>query len=465
MKRNAEVMRMTEGTPWKCILLFSLPLMIGNLFQQLYNTVDSIVVGNYIGKEALAAVGSVDPIISTFIGFFSGLSAGAGVVISQYFGAKQDRNVSESVHSTVAITLLLSVVLTVLSQLLTPAFLEMLGTPDDVWPEASRYLRIYFMGVTGQLIYNMGAGILRAVGDSRRPLFFLIFSALTNTILDIIFVAILRFGVEGAAYATIISQALSAILVAAILLRERGSFRIEIRKIRIYPERAVKIIRIGMPTALQMMITSFSNVFIQSYINHFGSAAMAGWSSYSKIDKFCLLPLQSIGLGITTFAGQNLGAGKIERTNRGIKDATLMNFITAVVLIIILWVLAPQLVYLFNKDEDVIYYGTLFLRTISPFFICNSFNLIHNGALKGAGNTKIPMIVTMSCFIAFRQAYLFVVSRLTDSIYAVAMGYPLGWLLNAIILAIYYRHIDLGKYVITGRTGTKSLNHQGSSPS
>ena len=449
MERGERAKRMTEGSEWMNILSFAFPLMVGNLFQQLYNTVDSIIVGNFIGTEALAAVGSVDPIINTFIGFFSGLSAGAGVVISQYFGARDNESVHKAVHSTIFITFIMSIITTILALAATPLFLKMLGTPSDVWPEAEAYLGIYFIGVTGLLFYNMGSGILRAVGDSKRPLYFLIFSAVLNTILDIIFIAVFNMGVEGAAFATIIAQFLSALLVLTVLTREKGCYRIIWNKIHVDRRITRQIIRIGMPTALQLMVTAFSNVFIQSYINAFGSAAMAGWSSYAKIDKLCLLPLQSIGLACTTFTGQNLGAGLTDRTKRGIRSATLMNLFVALFLTAFLWLAAPFLVSLFNRDSDVIKYGTLFLRTISPFFLCIAFNQIHNGALKGAGNTRTPMIIMMSSFILFRQIYLFIASRISDSIYPVALGYPLGWMLCTILLAIYYKHVDIESFAIT----------------
>lgn len=440
---GSKAKRMTEGSIFKCLLYFALPLMVGNFFQQLYNTVDSIIVGNFVGKEALAAIGSVDSIINTYIGFFVGLSAGAGVVISQYYGASDDENVHKAVHTTIAITLIMAIGTTIISLFTTDIFLRISRVPSDVWPEAETYLGIYFLGLVGLLIYNMGSGILRAVGDSKHPLYFLIFSALSNTVLDIIFVANLRLGVAGAAYATIISQALSALLVLYTLIKTKDCYKISFRKIRIYPKLLKQIFRIGLPTALQMMVTAFSNVFVQSYINSFGSAAMAGYSSYNKIDKVCLLPLQSIGLAITTFMGQNIGAGNSERAIKGVKTATRMNVVTAIVLLTFLWVVAPYLIYIFNQDEEVIHYGTIFLRTMSPFFLCVAYNQIHNGALKGAGNTKIPMIIMMSCFIVFRQIYLFVISRVINTPIAIALGYPLGWLLCTIILSIYYKKVDI----------------------
>ena len=447
-KEGSKAIRMTEGSIFKCLLYFALPLMVGNFFQQLYNTVDSIIVGNFVGKEALAAIGSVDSIINTYIGFFVGLSAGAGVVISQYFGAANDEDVHKAVHTTIAMTLILAIGTTIISLFTTDIFLKISRVPSDVWKEAETYLGIYFMGLVGLLIYNMGSGILRAVGDSKHPLYFLIFSAISNTILDIIFVAKLRLGVAGAAYATIISQALSALLVLYTLVRSKECYRIIFSKIKIYPKHLKQIFRVGLPTALQMMVTAFSNVFVQSYINSFGSAAMAGYSSYNKIDKVCILPLQSIGLAITTFIGQNVGAGKKERAIQGVKISTRMNVITAIALITVLWIFAPNLVYVFNQDKKVIEFGTMFLRTMTPFFLCVAYNQIHNGALKGAGNTKIPMIIMMSCFIVFRQIYLFVVSRLINSPISIALGYPLGWLLCTIILSIYYKKVDITSHSV-----------------
>ena len=443
---------MTEGPIWRNLLFFALPLMVGNLFQQLYNTVDSIIVGNFVGKEALAAIGSVDSIINTYIGFFAGLSAGAGVVISQYYGARDDESVHRAVHSTIAITLIMSAVTTVLSFFTTDVFLSIAKIPQDVWSEAETYLEIYFLGVTGLLLYNMGSGILRAVGDSKHPLYFLIFSAVVNTVLDIIFVAGMGMGVAGAAYATVIAQALSALLVLITLIRADDSYRIRFAKVRLHGQIVKQILMIGLPTALQMMVTAFSNIFVQSYINSFGSAAMAGYSSYNKIDKVCLLPMQSIGLAITTFMGQNIGAGLNDRATRGVKTATRMNLIIALVMIPLLWFLAPYMIWIFNQDHEVVHYGTMFLRTMSPFFICVAYNQIHNGALKGAGNTKIPMVIMMGSFIVFRQIYLFIISRTIGTPIAIALGYPLGWLLCTVILSVYYRHVDIASYRVTSQS-------------
>lgn len=442
---------MTEGVIWKQLLWFALPLLVGNLFQQLYNTVDSIVVGNFVGKEALAAVGSSDSIINTLIGFFSGMATGAGVVISQYFGARDDENVQTAVHTTIALTFVLSVVFTILGVVLVQPMLHLMGTPDDVMPEATTYLTIYFAGVSGLMFYNMGEGILRAVGDSRRPLYFLIVSAIMNIVLDLVFVVVFHWGVAGVAYATIISQFASAILTMWTLTRETASYKIIWRRVRLTSWMLGKIVKIGLPSALQMAITAFSNVFVQSYINEFGSSCMAGWSSYGKIDKFCMLPIQSVSLSITTFVGQNLGANQVERAKKGSTVAFIMSLIMTVIIMIPIMIFATPLVALFNQEPEVLDYGTLFLRMMMPFFLCQCANQVYAGSLRGVGNTKAPMIIMMSCFIVFRQIYLFIISRLTESVIWVALGYPFGWILCSVIIYIYYKRCDLKKYRVVAK--------------
>ena len=445
----AKSVDMTQGSIAGNILSFALPLFCGNIFQQLYNTVDSIVVGNFVGKEALAAVGSVDSVIFTFIGFFIGMSTGAGVVISQYFGAKDEKNVSRAVHTTIVFTFVLSVLCTVSSLLALPLFLKLLAIPSDVYDEAHVYLQLYFAGVSGLLFYNMGSGILRAVGDSRRPLFFLLFSSIMNIVLDLLFVAVFKMGVAGAAWATIISQGLSAVLVIVVLMREKEMYRLCVKKLRLDTHMLRNIVKIGFPSGLRMMIVAFSNVFVQSYINAFGSAAMAGWSSYCKIDKICILPSQSIDLAITTFSGQNLGAGNVDRMKKGTRTALLMNWAVSFVLIVISLIFAEKLVACFNQDADVLRFGTMFVRYLMPFYMVLSVNSTFSGSLQGAGNTKIPVAIMMGSFIVVRQIYLFVISRVTTSVLWIVLGYPVGWCVSSLLMMIYYHHADLEHYRIS----------------
>ena len=437
---STKVVSMTEGKIWKKLLLFSIPLMMGSFFQQLYNTADSIIVGNYVGKEALAAIGTTDNLINKFIGFFMGLSTGAGIIISQYFGAKDEKNVQIAVNTTIGLTFVMSVICTVCALGFRTQMLKLMNTPAEVFVQADAYLRIYFLGVTGLLFYNMGAGILRAVGDSRRPLYFLIFSAVLNIVLDLIFVAGFSLGVEGAAYATVISQGASAVLVMIVLSRERASYRVVWNRIRLNPEMIGKIVRVGLPMALQSAVVSFSNVFVQSYINHFGVAAMAGWLAYGKVDKFCLLPIQSLSLGLMTFVGQNYGAKRYDRIRKGIRTGLTMCFGIAICMIILINLFAESLVSMFIQSPDVVKFGTLFIHIEMPFYLALCVNSVYDSTLRGIGMTKGPMLIMMTNSILFRQIYLFVVSRVSESMIPIVLGYPLGWILCSVMLVLYYKH-------------------------
>ena len=430
---------MTEGNIARLLINFALPLLIGNIFQQLYNTVDSIVVGNYVSKQALAAVGCTGPIINALIGIFVGLSGGAGVVISQYYGAKDREKLHSAVQTTVALTLIMCAVLTALGVLFTPYMLLLMDTPADVLPEAVEYLRIYFWGVSGLLLYNIGSGILRAVGDSTHPLYFLIFSALTNTVLDVLFVKFFRMGIAGAAVATIVAQGLSAMLVIGMLIRSDADYRIDPLHMQLKGCLLKKICAIGIPSAIQMGITAFSNIFVQSYINHFESSCMAGWAAYNKIDAFALLPLMSLSMSITTFMGQNLGAGKLDRAKKGPLICLGISFGIVILILLPLMIFAPQLVSLFNKEEEVLRFGTLFIRMISPFYLLCTINQVLAGALRGAGDTKSSMFIMLGSFVVFRQIYLFIVYRLGGGIIPIALGYPAGWIMCSTILLLYYR--------------------------
>ena len=430
---------MTEGNIARLLINFALPLLIGNIFQQLYNTVDSIVVGNYVSKQALAAVGCTGPIINALIGIFVGLSGGAGVVISQYYGAKDREKLHSAVQTTVALTLIMCAVLTVLGVLFTPYMLLLMDTPADVFAEAAEYLRIYFWGISGLLLYNIGSGILRAVGDSTHPLYFLIFSALTNTVLDVLFVKYFRMGIAGAAVATIVAQGLSALLVLGMLIRSNADYRIDPLHMQLKGCLLKKICAIGIPSAIQMGITAFSNIFVQSYINHFESSCMAGWAAYNKIDAFALLPLMSLSMSITTFMGQNLGAGKLDRAKKGPLICLGISFAIVILILLPLMIFAPQLVSLFNREEEVLRFGTLFIRMISPFYLLCTINQVLAGALRGAGDTKSSMFIMLGSFVVFRQIYLFIVYRLGGGIVPIALGYPAGWIMCSTILLIYYR--------------------------
>ncbi len=430
---------MTEGVIWKQLVYFAIPLVIGNLFQQLYNTVDSIVVGNFVSKQALAAVGSTGPIINTLVGFFMGLATGASVVISQYYGARDNKNLRLAVHTTLIMTFVLSIIFTFAGIAIVPYMLRFMKTPEDVFAESAAYLRIYFVGVSGLMFYNIGSGILRAIGDSRRPLYFLCFSSVINIGLDLLFVLKFNMGIAGVAYATIIAQFASAVLVLVVLSNKSEPYGIVWRELRLSKPILKVIIRVGMPAGLQQAVTSFSNVFVQSYINAFGSSCMAGWTSYSKIDQFVMLPMQSLSLASTTFVGQNLGARQLDRAKKGMRTSLYMAIGTTVGLAVLLNIFASQLLQLFNQEPEVLHYGLIFVRFMSPFYVLCCWNQIFSGALRGAGDSTGPMVILLSSFVVFRQIYLFIASRLFDSIYVTALAYPMGWLLCSLLVYIRYR--------------------------
>jgi len=429
---------MTQGTIWKHLLAFALPLMIGNLFQQLYNTVDSIVVGQFVSKQALAAVGSTTSIINMLVGFFSGVSVGAGVIISQRFGAKDPEGVHKAVHTTISLTLIIGLVGTVVGFVLAPIMLTLMKTPQDVFVEAKTYLQIYFGGISGLMLYNMGSGILRAVGDSRRPLYFLVFSSCVNIVLDLLFVLVFHMGVDGVAYATIIAQFASAALIYITLFRTHDVHRFQPSKLRIYPEMVKSIIRVGLPAGLQQALTSFSNVFVQGYINSFGTNCVAGWSCYHRIDQFILLPMQSISMASTTFVGQNIGHRDLERTEKGIRTAVTLSIIVTGILIGLVVIFCAPLIKIFNDDPGVVEYGVMFIRLISPFYLIICFNQIYAGALRGAGDAKAPMFIMLFSFVLFRQLYLAIGTQFINTEWFVGLGYPAGWAMCSTLQLLYY---------------------------
>ena len=436
---------MTQGSIARHIIYFAFPLLLGNLFQQLYNTVDTWVVGNFVSNEAFSAVGTVGPIINMLIGVFAGLSSGAGVVISQYYGAKRYDDVSRAVHTASVLTLVMAVLFTAAGIGMIPYMLTLMNTPPEVMPESTAYLTIYFAGVIGLMVYNMGSGMLRAVGDSRRPFYFLVVCAVLNTLLDLLFVLGFGMGVEGVALATILSQGVSAVLVVVTLLRSDNCIRLIPANLRIHLVMLRKIFAVGIPAALQMAVTSFSNVYVQSYINFFGADCMSGWTAYSKIDQMLFLPMQSIALASTTFVGQNLGMRQTDRARRGVTVSLIIAVSSTILLMIPVMVFAAPVVSFFNGKPEVVEYGTMLLRLLTPFYVLCCFNQIYAGALRGAGDSKAPMAIMLISFVAFRQAYLFIMSRVCNEIVPIALSYPAGWLLCSLLSAIYYHRVSLSK--------------------
>ena len=431
---------MTKGDILPQILLFTLPLILGQLFQQLYNTFDTWCVGNFVGKNSFSAVGTVGSITNMLIGFAGGFSTGAGVVISQYYGAGDKENVRKSVHTFILFMFILSIALSLLGVALTPFLIKIIKAPPEVAKEEYIYLTIYFSGISGLLLYNMGSAIFRAVGNSRLPFIFLVVSACLNIIMDLAFVIVLKMGTSGVALATIISQAISALLVLGALKITKSQVSFRFRELKINWKILSRIIFIGLPSAIQMAVTAFSNVFVQSYINQFGADVMGGWTAYNKVDQVLFLPMQCMGLAAMTFVGQNYGAGNIKRAKRGADISLLSALTSTLILVVPVITLAPHVVAFFiNGEDEVIKYGTLFLKMLSPFYLLCCFNQVYSNALRGIGRSKEPMYVMLFSFVAARQIYLFVVSRfISNTIIPIAFGYPFGWLLCSTIITITY---------------------------
>ncbi len=429
---------MTQGPILRQLVFFSFPLMLGNVFQLLYNMVDSIIVGNFVSKQALAAIGSTTVIVSMIVFFFSGFATGAGVVIGNNFGARNMDRLHDAVHTTVAATFIFSLLLTLLGTAAVRPMLVIMRTPEDVFRDAALYLRIYIGGISGLLIYNMGSGILRAVGDSIRPLGFLILTSVLNILLDLFFVIVLKLGIAGAAVATILSQFVSAALILLLLTRTRDIYRLDWKELHIDFPILKKIFSIGMPTALQAVITSFSNIFVQGYINAFGSDVMAGWSCYNKLDHFIFLPMQSMSVASTTFVSQNAGAGNERRSRRGTFLAILITCLVIGVTAAVLTFFAPTAVRLFSPDEAVIRYGAMFIRTNAFFLIFNGIAQVLAGALRGRGDSRGPMVIMLFNFVVVRQIYLYWVTHfVANTPRLVGFGYPVGWVLCCVMELIY----------------------------
>ena len=458
MPSNKKSVDMTEGSIWRHLLMFAVPMLIGQIFQQLYNTVDSVVVGQFVGKQALAAVGSTGSVINALIGFFSGLSMGAGVVISQCFGAKDKRGVHDAVHTAVLLTFFAAIFCTVLGCVATEPLLRMMSTPEDVFAEASTYLRIYFSGIVGLMVYNIGAGILRAVGDSKRPLYFLIFSACTNVVLDLLFVIAFKMGVAGVAWATVISQVASAVLILLLLSRTQEDHQLVFRDLHIHGHVLSRVLKIGLPAAIQTSVVSFSNVFVQAYINAFQSDCMAGWSSYNRLDAFAWLPMMCIGMANTTFVGQNLGAGNLTRVKKGVRAGLVLSMTGTTVIVALLMIFSDTALKLFNSDPEVLRYGRMFVLWMSPFYIPYCAMQIYSGALRGAGDGLSPMIITISSFVVFRQLYLFIGTKFIDSALFVGLSYPAGWLVASLCMTLVYHSGRWEKRVRAKQTAAGMAN-------
>lgn len=429
---------MTEGIIWKQLLLFSLPLLIGNLFQQLYNMVDSIVVGNFIGGSALAAVGAGSAVINLLIGLFMGLTTGAGVVIAQFYGARDQEKVHQAVHTSAAFVLIFGLVLTILGLMLCKPILSWIRTPANVFDQAALYLRIYFLGMIPLMIYNMAAGVLRSIGNSKSPLYYLAFACLLNIVLDILFVAVVGMNVEGVAIATVLAETLAAILATRKLLKTRDMYRFIPRCIRIYPDRLRRILIVGIPTGLQQMIISLSNLVVQSHINGFGSDAMAGWNAYSKVDGIMILPVMSFGLAITTFTGQNVGANRADRVHHGVKSCLKMSCGFTVCATFAVMIFCPMIIQIFTDETPVIEYGIHMLRSMIPAYFLLAIMQILAGAISGSGHSLPTMIIMVGNLCGVRILWLTLAGSFIHSLWLVYLSYLITWVTGTLCLIGYY---------------------------
>ena len=433
---------MTEGSIGKRITLFAMPIFLGNLFQQLYNTADSLIVGNFLGSNALAAVSSSGSLIFMLIGFLSGMSIGAGVVIARYFGAGDRENMDLAIHTTVAFGLAASVVMTLIGVLLSPQILRLMATPEVVMGDSVTYLRIYFAGSVGFVMYNIFVGILQAVGDSRHPLYYLIVSSLVNIVLDITFIAGFGMGVEGAAIATVISQLVSALMCLIQLTCRQKNCRLYLRRIAFTPRLLKQIIRMGLPSGLQNSIIAFANVVVQSNINSFGELAMAGVGAYSKIEGFGFLPITSFTMALTTFIGQNLGAAQYERAKKGARFGIWATVVLAEFIGVAVFVFAPWLIAAFDSNPEVISIGVAKARTSTLFFFLLAFSHAISAVLRGAGRAIVPMTVMLVFWCVVRVGFLTITVPLTHSILMLYWVYPLTWALSSLTFLIYYKKAD-----------------------
>lgn len=428
---------MTEGSVLRNLLFFSIPLLLGNLLQQTYNAVDSIIVGNYVGSNALAAVGSGTFLINLLIAFSQGASVGAGVIIAQYLGAKEERKVGTAVHTALAIAVLLGLLLTVGGVFGSRSLLVWMHTPEEVMEPAVSYLRIYSGGMLFNVVYNMAAGILNAAGNSRRSLLYLGAAALVNIVMDILLIPVLHLGVAGAAIATDLSQVISCVLALSFLMRVPTAYQVRLKDIRVEKNMARRMIRVGLPTGIQNMVISLSNILVQSGVNRFGATAMAGFGAYMKIDGFNILPVTSFGMAITTFVGQNCGAGKMDRVKKGIRVTVLLGIVYTVLTGCLLLYASYPVMYLFSHDAEVIAYGQTAMHYFCPMYWLLGILQTLAGAVRGTGRSLPPTIILLISLCAFRVFWVQLILPRFASLEGIFLLYPVSWLLGAVLMGLY----------------------------
>ena len=433
---------LTQGPIWKGILLFALPVFLGNVFQQLYNAFDTWCVGYFINDDALAAVSSSGSLIFMMISFFQGLSMGAGVIIARNFGAKQYGAMRKAIHTAIAFGLAVGVFLTVLGVALTPVILGWMGTPTEVLPQSISYFRYYFLGAIFVVMYNIFVGILHAVGDSKHPLYYLIISTFINIGLDLLFVGALGMNVGAAAMATTISQGVSALLCFIHLLRIDGPYQVKIKEISVDKKSLLEIVKYGLPSGVQNSVIAFANVVVQSNINSFGKAAMAGCGSYSKLEGFAFLPVGCFSQALSTFVGQNLGAGNHARVKKGVGFGIICSCLMAELIGVVSYLFAPQLIGFFSETQEAIDFGTQHMRTICLFYCLLAFSHCIAGIMRGAGKASVPMFTMLAIWCVLRVTYISIAVKFVNELTTVSWAYPITWSLSSIVFLIYFLKAD-----------------------
>ena len=433
---------LTEGSIWKSMLLFAFPVFLGNVFQQFYNTFDSWCVGNFIGDDALAAVSSSGSLIFMMVSFFNGLAMGAGVIIAKYFGAQDFTSMRKAIHTDIAFGLCSGMALTVAGVTFTPTILRWMGTPADVLPQSIQYFRCYFCGAIFTVMYNIFVGILHAVGDSKHPLYYLIFSTFVNIVLDLLFVGVFHWGVGAAAVATTISQGISTVLCCLHLCRVDAPYKLCFREIRFHKKTLLDIIRFGLPSGIQNSVIAIANVVVQANINSFGKEAMAGCGAYSKLEGFAFLPITCFSQALSTFVGQNLGAHKHERVKKGVAFGIACSCIAAEIIGILSYLFAPHLIRLFNAEPSVIDYGVRHMRTICLFYFLLAFSHCIAGIMRGAGKASVPMVTMLVFWCLVRVSYITIAVKLVNELETVYRAYPITWTCSSIVFLIYFLKAD-----------------------
>ena len=434
---------LTEGSVARGMLVFAIPIFFSNLFQQLYNAVDSLIVGNFLGGNALAAVGSSGSLIFLLTGFVNGVSLGAGVLIARHYGAKDSEALKRTVHTTVALGIAASVALTVLGVILTPQILRWMGTPEDVFVNSVVYFRVYFLGSTAVVLYNIGASILQSVGNSRSPMYYLIAASLLNVVLDLLFIGVFHYGVGAAALATIISQAASAFLAFRKLTLSQEDYGVRWRQVRFHAATLRAVVAQGVPSGVQNSVISLANVIVQANINSFGAQAMAGCGAYSKIEGFAFLPVTCFSMALATFVSQNIGAAKLDRVRKGMRFGLITSPLLAEGIGLAIFGLAPLLIGTFNNEPDVVAFGVQQARTVALFYCLLAFSHCCAGILRGLGRPTVPMVIMLAVWCALRITYITVVLRLIPDIGVIFWAYPLTWSISSALFAWYLAHCPL----------------------